>query len=255
MAPATQDRGQTAAQRAPPRAAKAAGWEQDRGQTVPQRAPPTRRKSSGWGQRLVCPQGYRRGRIVVRQASRESRSPGAAALRPVARARPILLLGAAPGVGGPSFLRRGTGRPGTRRPTGARRRGLCRAAGPRARGTGRRLPARLAARRRARPRKPRAADAPRSARRTGGRLSPGGDESASRGRAQPALSAEISAGAVLFPAPECRPVLAVGARRPGSGLRRCRAHLRAWLAAAAGRHLAEREPDPAAARNGPAVSC
>src|ERR1035437_7477622 len=152
MAPATQDRGQTGAQRAPPRAAKAAAWDS-----------------------LVCPQGYRRGKIVVRQAIRESRSPGAAALRSVARARPILLLGAAPGVGGPSFLRRGTGRPGTRRPTGARRRGLCRAAGPRARGTGRRLPARFAARRRARPRKPRTAAAPRSARRTGGRLSPGGE--------------------------------------------------------------------------------
>src|SRR5674476_438595 len=51
MAPATQDRGQTGAQRAPPRAPKAAGWAQDRGQTGPQRAPPTRRKSSGWGAR------------------------------------------------------------------------------------------------------------------------------------------------------------------------------------------------------------
>src|SRR5450759_4642890 len=76
---------------------------------------PPRAAKAAAGDSLVCPQGYRRGRIVVRQAIRESRSPGAAALRPVARARPILLLGAAPGVGGPSFLRRGTGRPGTRR--------------------------------------------------------------------------------------------------------------------------------------------
>src|ERR1035441_3997615 len=176
------------------------------------------------------------------------------ALRPVARARRIFLLGASPGVGRSSLRRRGIGRTGARRPTGAGRRGILGTARRPARRTGWRWPARLAPRRRARPRKPGAADAPGSARRTGGRLSPGGAEPAGRSRPQPALSAEISAGAVLFPAPECSPVLAVGARRLGSVLGRCRAGLRAWLAHAAGRRPAERQPGPAAARNGPAVS-